>query len=107
MDFVHGILSNQQAKSSNIHLFLISLKKPRIVFYQFGLFDTISLDHLFPPVATLKNLTFVMLNILMSTALHPNFYPVNLQHTSCKQVLSISRKCECVDPDKIASLEGR
>ena len=45
-------------------------------------------------------LALVMLNILCTT-LHPNFYPVNLQHSNCKQAVE-----NCVDPDEMASSEA-
>ena len=32
---------------------------------------------------------------------HPNFYPVNLQHSSCKHAFLIEWKT--VDPDQVAS----
>ena len=51
-----------------------------------------------------KVLTLVMLNILHTTLL-PEFYPVNLQHSSCKNVFSI-RIENNVDPDQMASSEA-
>ena len=49
-------------------------------------------------------LTLAMLNILCTT-LFPNFYLVNLQHSSCKHTFSISVE-NSVDPDQMASPEA-
>ena len=49
------------------------------------------------------NVFFVMLNILY-TILLPNFYPVNMQHSSCEHVFSVKVE-NCEDPDQMASLE--
>ena len=49
-------------------------------------------------------LTLVMLNIFMYYT-PPQFYPVNLQNSSCKHVFSI-RVENRVDPDQMASSEA-
>ena len=48
--------------------------------------------------------TLVVLNILRTTLL-PLFYPINMQHSSCKHVFSI-RVETSVNPDQMASSEA-
>ena len=50
-------------------------------------------------------LTLAILNIFMYYTPPQFFYPVNLQHSSCKLVFSI-RVDNSVDPDQLASSEA-
>ena len=48
---------------------------------------------------------FCYAEYFLYTTLLPNFYPVNMQHSSCMHVLSV-RVENGVDPDPMASLEA-
>ena len=59
------------------------------------------------PHQLLKNDFYLLTHAeyILRTTLLPNFYPDNLQHSSCKHVLSIGVE-NSVDPDQMALSEA-